>query len=310
MVFSQPSVLFSRTSVCGSLILMEPRDRHTALIVLIVTVGEVITAELKYTSRACDESMARSTALVTGGSRRIGRAISLHLAEKGYSVAVHHNSSSEDAEALVSLIRSKGGAACSVRADLSNVNEVATIISEVSEKLGPVTCLVNNASLFELDDIVTFDQNSWNSHMDVNARAPMLLIQKLLEQLSADDQASIVNILDQKIFNPNPDYLSYTASRYALLGLTDALARGLSPRARVNAIAPGHTLPSLEQTQDGFERAQAESPLGYGPEPSDIADAVGYLMEARAVTGQVLFVDSGERFLARSRDVLFETEGK
>ena len=120
--------------------------------------------------------------------------------------------------------------------------------------------------------------------------------------------ASVVNILDQKIAAPSPDHLSYTASRYALLGLTHALARGLAPRLRVNAVAPGHTLGSQDQTAEGFERAQSESPLGFGPEPNDISEAVDYLIGARAVTGQVLFVDSGERFLARSRDVLFETE--
>ena len=151
--------------------------------------------------------------------------------------------------------------------------------------------------------------------MDVNARAPMLLTRALLKQLpnsnakaSESATASVVNILDQKIAAPSPDHLSYTASRYAMLGLTDALARGLAPSIRVNAVAPGHTLPSDDQTEEGFTRAQSESPLGYGPTPEDIADAVSYLMRARAVTGQILFVDSGERFLSRARDVLFETE--
>jgi NAD(P)-dependent dehydrogenase (short-subunit alcohol dehydrogenase family) len=144
--------------------------------------------------------------------------------------------------------------------------------------------------------------------MEVNARSPMLLIRALNQQLGEDDRACVVNILDQKIAEPNPDYLSYTASRYAMLGLTDALARGLAPRIRVNAVAPGHTLPSDEQSDIGFARAQSETPLGRGPSPGDIADAVSYLMGAEAVTGQVLFVDSGERFLSRARDVLFETE--
>ena len=115
-------------------------------------------------------------------------------------------------------------------------------------------------------------------------------------------------MLDQKIAEPNPDHLSYTASRYAMLGLTDALARGLAPQIRVNAVAPGHTLPSDYQSEAGFARAQAESPLGYGPGSEDVADAVCYLMGARSVTGQILFVDAGERFLSRARDVLFETE--
>ena len=259
--------------------------------------------------------MARSAALVTGGAKRIGAAICLHLAEKGYSVAVHHNSSAKSAEDLVERLRGMGVEACTVRGDLRNTDEVSNIISEASSKIGPISHLVNNASRFEFDDIESVDSDSWDSHMDVNARAPMLLTRALLKQLpnsnakaSESATASVVNILDQKIAAPSPDHLSYTASRYALLGLTDALARGLAPRLRVNAVAPGHTLGSPDQTTEGFDRAQSESPLGFGPEPNVIAEAVGYLIGARAVTGQVLFVDSGERFLARSRDVLFETE--
>ena len=247
--------------------------------------------------------MARSAALVTGGARRIGAAICLHLAEKGHSVAVHHNSSADAAETLVARIREMGVDACAVRANLTKLLQSAT------EEIGPINHLVNNASRFVHDDIESVDSESWSSHMDVNARAPMLLTRALLELLPDSAVGSVVNVLDQKIADPNPDHLSYTASRYALLGLTDALARGLTPRLRINAVAPGHTLASGEQTAKGFERAQTESPLGFGPEPEDIAEAVGYLLGARAVTGQVLFVDSGERFLARSRDVLFETEG-
>lgn len=253
--------------------------------------------------------MARSAALVTGGARRIGAAICLHLAEKGYSVAVHHNSSADAAETLVARIREMGVDACAVRADLSNPSEVTKLLQSAAEEIGPINHLVNNASRFVHDDIESVDSESWSSHMDVNARAPMLLTRALLELLPDSTVGSVVNVLDQKIADPNPDHLSYTASRYALLGLTDALARGLAPRLRINAVAPGHTLASGEQTAEGFERAQAESPLGFGPAPEDIAEAVGYLLGARAVTGQVLFVDSGERFLARSRDVLFETEG-
>ena len=130
----------------------------------------------------------------------------------------------------------------------------------------------------------------------------------MYENLQKDDTGSVVNILDQKLYNPNPDHLSYTASKYTMLGLTDTLARSLAPKVRVNAVSPGHTLASDSQTNEGFERAQSSSPLGYGPNPGDIADAVCYLMRAQAVTGQVIYVDSGERFLSRSRDVVFETE--
>jgi len=251
--------------------------------------------------------MAEGTVLVTGGAKRIGRAICLRLAQEGYSIAVHFRGSSSEADEVVAAIEELGGNAFSVKADLADADSATSLVSQVSEK-GPVFGIVNNASLFIHDDIQSIDTDSWDAHMDVNAKSPMLLIRSLNETLKGDQTACVVNVLDQKIAEPNPDHLSYTASRYAMLGLTDALARGLAPRIRVNAVAPGHTLPSDDQTEEGFARAQSESPLGYGPRPEDIADAVCYLMGARAVTGQILFVDSGERFLSRARDVLFETE--
>ena len=145
--------------------------------------------------------------------------------------------------------------------------------------------------------------------MDVNAKAPLMLTRELLHNLPENMAGSVVNILDQKIAAPNPDHISYTASRFALLGMTEALARGLAPKMRINAVAPGHTLASPDQTEEGFNRAQSESPLGYGPTPDDIAQAVVFLIEGKSITGQVIFVDAGERFLSRSRDVSFETEG-
>ena len=135
-----------------------------------------------------------------------------------------------------------------------------------------------------------------------------MLIKELHKLNNGKLQSSVVNILDQKISNPNPDYLSYTASKFALLGLTDTLARGLAPSIRVNAVAPGHTIASPEQSESGFSKSQSETPLGNGPSPEDIADSVSYLMQAKSVTGQIIFVDSGERFLSRKRDVFFETE--
>ena len=251
--------------------------------------------------------MQRGIVLVTGGAKRIGRAICLGLSEQGYSIAVHYRGSKEEAEKVVTTIEASGGTAFTVHADLLDAESASTLVSRTSEN-GPLCGIVNNASLFIHDDIHSIDSEGWDAHMDVNARSPMLLIRSLNEILEEGQFACVVNVLDQKIAEPNPDHLSYTASRYAMLGLTDALARGLAPSIRVNAVAPGHTLPSENQTEAGFNRAQSESPLGFGPRPKDIADAVCYLMGARAVTGQILFVDSGERFLSRARDVLFETE--
>ena len=253
------------------------------------------------------QAMANGVVLVTGGAKRIGRAICLRLAADGYSLIVHYRGSVDEAEGLVETIRSSGGKALAIYADLSDAASAASLVLRASAD-SPLCGIVNNASVFVHDDIDSIDTESWDAHMEVNARSPMLLIRALNQQLGEDDRACVVNVLDQKIAEPNPDHLSYTASRYAMLGLTDALARGLAPRIRVNAVAPGHTLPSDEQSDAGFARAQSETPLGRGPSPEDVADAVSYLMSAEAVTGQVLFVDSGERLLSRARDVLFETE--
>ena len=210
---------------------------------------------------------------------------------------------------LAEKIRGFGVDACTIKGDLSNPEEFTKIISKASSKIGPILHLVNNASKFEHDDLESFDDRSWNQHMDVNAKAPLMLTRELLQNLPENVTGSVVNILDQKIAAPNPDHISYTASRFALLGITEALARGLAPKLRINAVAPGHTLASPDQTEAGFNRAQSESPLGYGPSPEDIAQAVVFLIEGNSITGQVIFVDAGERFLSRSRDVAFETEG-
>ena len=253
-------------------------------------------------------AMSRGTVLVTGGAKRIGKTISTLLASEGYSIAIHYNKSEKEATKLSNSIKVNGGRSDIFHANLLDPDSVSSLISKVVLSLGPVTGLVNNASMFAYDDILTLESNMWDEHMNVNAKAPVLLIKELLNVTKNGSRACVVNILDQKVANPSPDYLSYTASRYALLGLTDALARGLAPKIRVNAVAPGHTMPSEEQSETGFKKAQSESPLGFGPNSQDIAEAVSFLINARAVTGQIIFVDAGERFLSRKRDVLFETE--
>lgn len=252
--------------------------------------------------------MSQGVVLVTGGSKRIGREICLHLSSKGYKVLVHYRNSHEDAEETANMIISNGGSAAICQGDLSDISSVKKLISSAIEEFGSLNAIVNNASLFVHDDISNITPELWDKHMQINAKIPIFLIKEMYENLQKDDTGSVVNILDQKLYNPNPDHLSYTASKYTMLGLTDTLARSLAPKVRVNAVSPGHTLASDSQTNEGFERAQSSSPLGYGPNPGDIAEAVCYLMRAQAVTGQVIYVDSGERFLSRSRDVVFETE--
>ena len=252
--------------------------------------------------------MNRGGVIVTGGSKRIGRAICIGLASAGFQILVHHRNSLEEAEETVRLIISNGGSATICQADLSEVKKEKKLVDSAIENFGKVSGLVNNASVFIHDDISSISSDLWDNHMNVNAKVPVLLISEILDSLKDDEKAAVVNILDQKLSNPNPDYLSYTASKYVMLGMTDSLSRGLAPKVRINAVAPGHTLVSDLQTKEGFSRAQSGSPLGFGPSPEDISEAVCYLMKARAVTGQVIYVDSGERFLSRSRDVVFETE--
>jgi NAD(P)-dependent dehydrogenase (short-subunit alcohol dehydrogenase family) len=252
--------------------------------------------------------MDQGAVIVTGGSKRIGREICIHLSSSGFKVLIHHRDSALEAEETAEIIRSRGGAAAVCQADLSSPSSATKLVNSAINNFGKISGIVNNASVFLHDEISSLSSESWDNHMNVNAKVPVLLISEMFKSLKHDERASVVNILDQKLLNPNSDYLSYTASKYVMLGLTDSLSRSLAPQVRINAVSPGHTLASNLQSDEGFARAQSSSPLGFGPSPEDIADAVCYLMNARAVTGQVIYVDSGERFLSRSRDVLFETE--
>ena len=252
--------------------------------------------------------MGHGVVIVTGGSKRIGREICLRLSRNGFKVVIHYRNSSEEAEETAKMINSSGGSAVICQADLSEVSSAKKLVSKAVEEFGYINAIVNNASVFIHDDISTITSELWDEHMQINAKVPLMLIKEMYDTLDENSKGNVVNILDQKLYNPNPDHLSYTASKYTMLGLTDTLARSLAPKVRVNAVSPGHTLASDSQTSEGFQRAQSSSPLGYGPGPEDIANAVCYLMNAKSVTGQIIYVDSGERFLSRSRDVVFETE--
>ena len=243
--------------------------------------------------------------LVTGGSKRIGREISLRLSKAGFSVCIHYNSSSDEATKLVREIKEMGGEACALHCDLRNVESARSMIKEISDSLGPLEGLVNNASLFKLDRIEDISQENWNSHMEVNVLSPLVMISELSKK-STVGNSWVVNILDFKIESPNADYLSYTASRFALHGLTSALAIDLAPEIRVNAVAPGHILTSDILSQDALKKAQSMSLLGYGATPEDIAEAVLFLANSKSITGQTIFVDSGERMNQRRRDPALE----
>ena len=248
---------------------------------------------------------APQVALVTGGARRLGRAIALALAADGWDVAIHYGRSGAEADATVSEIRALGRRAVALQCDLDDATATAALVGRAMTALGPIGCLVNNASLFEFDDAASFGAASFERHMRANLAAPILLAQALHAATPDGSQAAVVNLLDQKLFNLNPDFLSYTLSKAGLQAATTMLAQALAPRVRVVGVAPGITLVSGDQSADGFEKAHVQTPLGRSSTPDDIAAAVCYVARARAVTGTTLLVDGGQHLQASPRDVMF-----
>ena len=253
-------------------------------------------------------STGSQVALVTGAARRIGREIALELARDGWDIAVHYATSREDALQAVAEIEHLGRRALAVNRDLAVEAGVRSLLAECAEELGPVTCLVNNASIFERDDAASFTSAQLLRAMRTNVAAPILLAQALHDQLPPDGRGVVINLLDQKLVNPNPDFLSYTLSKAALQEATRLLAMALAPRLRVVGVAPGLTLVSGAQSEEGFARAHTRTPLGRSSTPADIAQAVVYLAKASAVTGITLLVDGGQHLVPSERDVMFLTE--
>ncbi len=234
------------------------------------------------------------TALVTGAGRRIGAAIALGLAEAGWAVAVHYNSSPDAANDIVAMIRAKGGNSVALKADLGHESEVASLVPAAAKALGPLGCLVNNASTFDYDSVATATRTSWDHHIETNLRAPFVLSQCFAAHLPAAAEGVIINMIDQRVWNLTPHFTTYTVSKAGLWTLTQTLAMALAPRIRVNAIGPGPTLPSTHQDQAQFARQCAAMPLKRGTTPEEIADAVRFLIGARAMTGQMLALDGGQ----------------
>lgn len=233
-------------------------------------------------------------ALVTGAARRIGRAIALDLAARGWAVAVHHNRSAEAAEEVVRQIAESGGRAVALRADLAREAESAGLIARAVEALGPLGCLVNNAARFERDEIDSVTRESWDAHLEPNLRAPLVLSQGFAAALPPERCGVIVNLLDERVWNLTPHFISYTVSKSALWALTRTLALALAPRIRVNAIGPGPALPSARQSAAQFDRQCASLPLGRGTGPEEICRAVQFLLAAGAMTGQMIALDGGQ----------------
>jgi len=234
------------------------------------------------------------TILITGAARRIGRALALDLGRAGWRVAVHYNRSQEEAEEVVDAIHAAGSLAVAIRADLSQEEDVQTIIPTAVEALGPLDALINNASLFENDTAMTATRSSWDAHMETNLRAPFVLTQHFAAQLPAETPGCVINLLDQRVWNLTPYFTTYTLSKAGLWALTQTLALALAPSIRVNAIGPGPALPSSRQTQPQFDEQCARMPLGRGTTPEEICAAVRFLLASPSITGQMIALDGGQ----------------
>jgi NAD(P)-dependent dehydrogenase (short-subunit alcohol dehydrogenase family) len=233
-------------------------------------------------------------ALVTGGARRIGRAIALDLAEAGFAVAITYNRSADEAVEVVRAIEDAGGTAAALRVDLAREAEVVQAVPAAVESIGPLTLLVNNASHFVNDGARTATRESWDAHIEANLRAPLVLTQAFAAQLPDGAAGNVINMLDQRVWKPTPYFLSYTVAKIGLWTLTRTLAMALAPRIRVNAIGPGPTMKSDRQTDEQFERQWRAIPLERPTDPQEICAAIRFLVGMPAMTGQMLALDGGE----------------
>ncbi len=236
----------------------------------------------------------RKVALVTGGARRVGRAIVEDLAAHGWAVAIHHGRSGGEAAALAAAIRDGAGTAVAVGGDLADVDALPGIVAGAAEALGPLTLLVNNAAIYERDRPGALDPGLWQRQLAVNLTAPVFLAEAFAAQLPAGAEGNVVNLLDPRVFRPRPDHFSYQIAKSGLLAATIASARALAPRIRVNAIAPGPVLPSAETNAERYAARVAGLPMQAAPDLADFGRTIRYFVESRSVTGEVIALDGGE----------------
>jgi NAD(P)-dependent dehydrogenase (short-subunit alcohol dehydrogenase family) len=234
------------------------------------------------------------TALITGSARRIGRAIALDLARNGWQVCVHYRRSAGDAEALVGEIRDSGGTGVAIAGDLASAEDVDQLIPKCTAALGPPVCLINNASEFLVDTVASVTPETWDTHLDINLKAPVFLAKSLFLNLPEGAAGNVINIIDQRVWKLTPDFFSYTISKAGLWTATRTLAQALAPRVRVNAIGPGPVLKSVHQTDADFAREAALTLLKRGPTPEEIAAAVRFILASPSLTGQMIALDGGQ----------------
>jgi NAD(P)-dependent dehydrogenase (short-subunit alcohol dehydrogenase family) len=246
---------------------------------------------------------AAGTALVTGGAKRVGRAICADLAAHGFAVAIHCHRSRDEADVLAAGIGDAGGRAAVVVADLTDMAAAGGLLAEAEAALGPVSLLVNCASIFEDDSVLDFDWHGWDRHFAIHLKAPVLLAREFARALPADREGLIVNIIDQRVWRPTPRYFSYALSKSALWDATVTMAQALAPRIRVNAIGPGPTIKSARQDDADFQRQVDALLLKRGPVLLEFGATIRYLWEARSVTGQMIALDGGQHLAWRTPDV-------
>jgi len=248
------------------------------------------------------------TALITGAGKRIGRQIAIDLARDGWAVAIHYASSETDAQNVVDEIVAGGGEAVTVGGDLAVERIPQKIIDEACSLLGPLTLLVNNASLFERDEIGDMSDESWNQHLDVNLKAPVFLAQAFAGQLPHGQKGNIVNLIDQRVWRLTPAFYSYTISKAALWTATQTLAQALAPQIRVNGIGPGPALPSERMENSEFEKQCKLVPLEVGTNPQELSSALAFILSAPAMTGQMIALDGGQHLAWETPDFLEVSE--
>ena len=244
--------------------------------------------------------MKNKNLLITGAATRVGKAIALHFAERGWNIALHYFKSSSKAKELKKIIEQNWVKVALIKADLKNSKQVEKIVPLAKKKLGAIDCLINNAALFEKDDISNFTTKSWNDHFNINLLAPTILTKQFAKQASKKTVSNIINIIDQRIFNLTPFFMSYTISKSGLQTLTKTMAMRLGPNIKVNAIAPGPTIKSKRQTDRHFRNQVKSTLLKKSVRLEDICDTVEFLINNNSITGQIVAVDSGQN-LSRNR---------
>ena len=253
-------------------------------------------------------------ALVTGAGARLGQSMAVYLAKRGYDVAIHYSSSKDGAEDTAAQVRAAGRNAVLLQADLLVESQVQGLLPAAADALGgPITCLINNASIFEYDNIHTATREKWDRHLESNLRAPYVLTQSMAAQIpdpSVDDMGEpvaaglIVNMIDQRVRKLTPEFSTYTIAKMGLWALTQTAAQGLAPKIRVNGIGPGPTLQGARQSRQHFDTQRKATVLQRGANPSDICAALGYFIDSPAITGQLLCVDGGQHLCWETPDIL------